>query len=143
MDAEMTVIDSSPRRAHRGFTLIEVLVALLIFSFGVLGIVGLQARAVQFSVQSGDRARAAMLANEIVAQMWAQTTTSPSSDVIAAWQARVADASVAGLPGGAGTVTTATDSASITTATVTITWHPPSMATSSADNQFVTKVVMP
>ena len=32
---------------------------------------------------------------------------------------------------------------SITTATVTITWHPPSMTTSSADNQFVTKVVMP
>lgn len=136
----MAMNHSSPRRAQRGFTLIEVLVALLIFSFGVLGMVGIQAQAVQFSVQAGDRARAAMLANEIVAQMWANQSTTVASDVLTAWQARVTDAKVAGLPNAAGTVGTADANGVVT---VSVTWHPPSLATGKPDYQYVTKVVMP
>jgi len=141
----MCVPKSVPRRAsrRRGFTLIEVLVGLLIFSLGVLGLVGLQARAVQLSVQSSDRARAAVLANEIVALMWAQKTTSPDSASVAAWQTRVAAVTSSGLPNGSGTVATSTDGTGITTATVTISWHPPALAMSSPDNRYVTTVVMP
>ena len=131
------------RLAPRGFTLIEVMVALLVFSLGVLGIVGMQARAAQFSTQNNDRARAAMLANEIVAQMWAQQSAATDATTLAAWQARVSDTSVAGLPNGVGTITTATGTDSLVTATVTVSWRPPSMATSSTANQFVTTVVMP
>jgi type IV pilus assembly protein PilV len=132
----------SPRRRQGGFTLIEVLVALLVFSLGVLGVVGMQARAVQFSTQAGDRARAAMLANEIVSQMWAQQTAVLDSDTITRWQARFRDAA-AGLPNGAGTVTTTTAADGSVTAKVTVTWQAPSMSGTSSTNQFVTTVAMP
>lgn len=130
---------SSPRRVQRGFTLIEVLVALLIFSFGVLGMVGMQARAVQFSVQAGDRARASVLANEIVTQMWANQSTTVSSAALTAWQARVTDATT-GLPNAAGTVGSADSNGVVT---VQVTWHPPSLETGKPDYKYETKVVMP
>jgi type IV pilus assembly protein PilV len=135
--------NSSKRHAQRGFTLIEVMVSLLIFSFGVLGVVGMQARAVQFSTQAGDRARAALLANEIVAKMWTQKSVALGADVITAWQARVRDAKRVGLPSGEGSVETGTDAGGVPTATVKITWHPPSATSDAKDNQFVTKVAMP
>jgi type IV pilus assembly protein PilV len=130
---------SSARRRQGGFTLIEVLVALLVFSLGVLGVVGMQARAVQFSTQAGDRARAAMLANEIVAQMWAQQSAKLDDDRIASWQKRTKD----GLPSGAGTVTTTTAVDGSVTAKVTVTWQAPSMSGTSSSNQFITSVAMP
>jgi type IV pilus assembly protein PilV len=52
-----------------GFLLIEVLVAVLIFSIGVLSLVGLQARAVSDSGQSRYRTEAALLANDLVSEM--------------------------------------------------------------------------
>lgn len=130
---------SSPRRTQGGFTLIEVLVALLVFSLGVLGVVGMQARAMQFSTQSGDRARAAMLANEIVTEMWAQQTAKLDDDRIASWQKRTQN----GLPSGAGTVTRTTAADGSVTAKVTVTWQAPSMAGTGSTNQFITTVTMP
>ena len=56
-------------RRVRGMTLVEVLVSLLIFSFGLLGLMGLQARALRFSIGAEDTNRAALLANEVAAQM--------------------------------------------------------------------------
>ncbi len=54
-----------------GFMLLEVLVAILIFAVGILGLVGLQANAVQQSGMAKYRADASLLANELVGQMWA------------------------------------------------------------------------
>lgn len=130
----------APRAAAQGFSLIEVLVSLLIFSFGILGAVGLQARTVQFSVQAGDRTRAALLANEIVSQMWLAKSTTLGSSVTAAWNTRVADTTVAGLPNGVGTVGAADANGVVT---VTVTWHPPSVPSTQPDNKYVTQVVMP
>jgi len=67
-----------PRCAHRpnrcsrqrGASLLEVLIALLIFSFGVLGIVGLQANMNIRSTEAKLRADAAMLADEVIGRMW-------------------------------------------------------------------------
>ncbi len=59
----------SPRSQH-GASLLEVLIALLIFSFGVLGIVGLQANMNIRSTEARQRAEAAVLANEIIGRMW-------------------------------------------------------------------------
>lgn len=58
------------RRSQSGVLLLEVLIALLIFSLGVLGLVGLQASAIKQSGQSRYRTDATLLANELIGQMW-------------------------------------------------------------------------
>ncbi|MEP7101705.1 MAG: type IV pilus modification protein PilV [Burkholderiales bacterium] len=127
---------------QRGFSLIEVLVALLIFSFGLLGFVGLQARAIQFSVGAEDSNRAALLANDMAATMVLQNTadTTVLATQITAWQDRAASAT-AGLPNGAASAV----SASASSATLTITWRAPSVASGAANatNRYQTQVTLP
>lgn len=53
--------------AHQsGFSLIEVLVAILVISIGVLGMIAMQARSIQFTQDAGQRNTAAMLANDLI-----------------------------------------------------------------------------
>lgn len=127
-------------KCQSGMTLIEVLVAILIFSFGLLGFVGLQARAIQFSISAEDSNRAALLANEIASSMQLAQTVSLPPAAITTWQARASDPAVAGLPNGIGTVVVVT----ATTASITITWRAPNAAIGSANsvNQYVTQVVL-
>ncbi len=130
---------SRAMRAHRahGMSLIEVLVAVLLISFALLGLMSLQARALQFSVDSEDSTRAALLASELASGMWANgSVTVPAAD-LTAWQARVANATVAGLPNGVGTVTVVGD-----TATILLTWQPP-RAPALSTNRYQTSVVIP
>ena len=58
-----------------GVMLIEALIAILIFSVGVLGIIGLQASAAKASVDAQFRSEAALLANELIGRMWAGDRT--------------------------------------------------------------------
>lgn len=53
----------------RGFTLIEVLVAILVLSFGMLGAVGMQAFAIQANRDARMQAQAANLARELAETM--------------------------------------------------------------------------
>ncbi len=62
----------------RGASLLEALIALLIFSFGVLGIVGLQASMNIRSTEAKMRADAAALTDEVIGRMW---ITQPSDRV--------------------------------------------------------------
>lgn len=126
------------RHRQQGAALLEALIAILLFSIGVLGIVALQAKASQFSVDSEDRTRAAMFANELVTQMWELQSTSLDSTTIASWQARVT-ASTSGLP--SATATSSVDSSGV--ATVTITWKAPWRKSAEQDNTYVTQVQMP
>jgi type IV pilus assembly protein PilV len=59
------------RARQQGGFLLEALVAVLIFSFGVLGLVGLQAAAIEYTNDAQYRSEAAYLANRLIAQMWA------------------------------------------------------------------------
>ncbi len=59
------------RRAQRGAFLLESLMGILIFSLGVLGIVGLQAQAIRLTNDAEYRAEAVYLANSLISQMWA------------------------------------------------------------------------
>lgn len=62
----------SKRTGHQsGVMLIEAMLAILIFSIGVLGIIGLQAAAAKASVDAKYRSEASLLANEIIGRMWA------------------------------------------------------------------------
>ena len=58
------------RRAQQGAFLLEALIGILIFSLGILGVVGLQARAIRFTNDSEYRAEAVYLANSLISQMW-------------------------------------------------------------------------
>jgi len=125
------------RCSQNGSALIEVMVSLLIFSLGVLGMVAMQGKAVSYAVDAEDRSRAALLASEIVAAMWLEGTTSPS--IKADWEDRVKNAAALGLPNATPDVTT-DDTTKVTT--VTITWRAPSKASSETSSYF-TQVVIP
>lgn len=58
-----------PTQQH-GSSLLEALIAILIFSVGILALVGLQAASIKNSSDAKYRADAAYLANQIIGQMW-------------------------------------------------------------------------
>jgi len=142
----MTIKQHSMRKPKRqaGMTLIEVLVAILIFSFGLIGLIGLQARALQFTTGAEDTSRAALLANEIAASITSTAISgaavSVSASAVQAWQSRASDPHNGGLPNGAVAI-----SASGNTANITITWRATTAASGAANaqNQYVTDVVIP
>ena len=59
-------------KRQRGFTLIEVLIAGLVLSVGVLGVAGLQITALKNLQSSQSYGVAAMLANDIADRMWGE-----------------------------------------------------------------------
>lgn len=129
--------------AQRGAILLEALIAILIFSFGILAIVGLQAGAIKLSSDAKYRSDASLLANQIIGQMWVSDRTSATlqstfqgsggsgGPAYNAWATAVA----AALPGVAGVVanqpTISVVSQNTTTipsslVTVTVYWQIPS-----------------
>lgn len=56
-------------RRQQGFTLIEVLVAIIVFSFGLLGMVGMQAFALQSNREARLQSEATSLARELAEMM--------------------------------------------------------------------------
>ena len=133
-------------RASRqtGMSLIEVLVAILIFSFGIIGLVGLQARALVFTTSAEDTSRAALLANELASSMVLSRTLDTAQIVpagtYAGWAARVSTPASGGLPSGTSAV-----AVNGNTATITIRWQSQSNAGSAfnSQNQYVTQVTLP
>jgi type IV pilus assembly protein PilV len=121
--------------------LIEALVSILIFSFGVLGLIGLEASAVRFSVDAEDRNRAALIANEVASDMWLSNSVSLNAAQLSAWQTTVADPTSGGLPNGNLTVT-ATGGAT-RSADIALTWIAPSDPAGSPSRQFTTRVTLP
>jgi type IV pilus assembly protein PilV len=59
---------------ERGFSLLEVMIALLVLSFGLLGIAGLQTFSLQFNHQSYERTQATLLISEIFDRIMANPT---------------------------------------------------------------------
>jgi type IV pilus assembly protein PilV len=55
---------------QNGSALLESLIAILIFSFGILGMVGMQARSTQLLSDASFRSFAAQHAADLVAEMW-------------------------------------------------------------------------
>ena len=108
------------RRPSAGFALIEALVGLLIFSIGILGLVGIQASMTRAQTASKFRADAASLAGELVGAMWADMPNLAQYDNAGCsayprckdWADKVA----AALPSGTPTVSVATGNVSITIA---------------------------
>lgn len=74
----------SGRRSQRGIVLLDALIAIVIFSIGILGMVSLQGAAVKLAGDAQYRTNAAMLADQIITQMWTGNVTS-AADLAAAY----------------------------------------------------------
>jgi type IV pilus assembly protein PilV len=64
-----------PLKQQAGMMLLEGLIAILIFSLGILAIVGMQAAAVRNVGEAKYRSEASLLANRLLARMWASDRT--------------------------------------------------------------------
>lgn len=58
-----------PRSQH-GVMLIEALIGILVFSIGILAMLGMQATAIRATIDAKYRSEASFLANEIIGRMW-------------------------------------------------------------------------
>jgi len=65
------------RKLQEGVMLIEALIAILIFSIGILAVVGMQGAAIKNVTDSRSRSEAAFLASELLAQMWVDQNITP------------------------------------------------------------------
>jgi type IV pilus assembly protein PilV len=101
--------------------LIEALVAILIFSIGVIAVMGMQAVSIEQVSQAKYRTDASYLANQITGQMWTDlpnlaTYATAGSTGRAGWDAVVAST----LPSGTATITVVGS-----LVTVTVNWQVP------------------
>ena len=110
------------RQSQQGVMLIEALVAILIFTLGVIAVMGMQAVSISQVSQAKYRTDASYLANQITGRMWVDQPNLLNYATAgyagrAAWDAAVANT----LPAGTGTIAVAG-----TSVTVTIQWRQPS-----------------
>ena len=113
------------RRSQAGVMILEALVAILIFSLGIIALMGLQANSIAQVSQAKYRTDAAYLANQILGRMWVEPVANPLTNFQGAgysgrsgWDALVASS----LPNGQANI--AVDAAT-NAVTVTITWRQP------------------
>lgn len=120
------------QRRQSGMAVVETMVAILVFSFGILGIVGLLAASMKNSAEAKYRTQASMLASQVAGEMWIADKTnaalraafeSPAGATYVTWRARVENA----LPGAAAHAPTIAISAA-NVATITVRWQAPGEA---------------
>ena len=113
--------------------LLEAMIGILIFSMGILAIIGMQARSIATVSDAMFRSQASFLADEIIGQMWVDRGVSLANlanyvyppggaPALATWAAKVQ----AELPQGAAIIATNTATGFVT---VTVTWQPPNVPT--------------
>lgn len=72
---------TSPKMiTQRGSMMLEALISILIFSIGILAIIGLQAASIKMSSDAKYRSDASFLASQLVAQMWDSVAIATPSD---------------------------------------------------------------
>lgn len=103
--------NKSPAAAQQGMALIEGMIAILIFSIGILAIVGLQAVTLRQSTDAKYRIDASLLANQTLGTMWGDRAN---------LNAYAVQETLDALPNGTRTVTVSGNQV-----TVTITWKLP------------------
>jgi type IV pilus assembly protein PilV len=69
---------------EQGVMLLEALIGILIFSIGILAMLGMQATAMRATIDSKYRSEAGFLANEIIGRMWADRANLASYDTASA-----------------------------------------------------------
>ncbi len=115
----------------RGFILLEGLLAVLIFSLGILALVGMQGIAIKQSAEAKYRVDASFLVNKLIAQMWADNSATLATDYgpagakFLSWKSELS-AALSGLPGATAAITiTPIATPQGNQITVTILWRHP------------------
>lgn len=76
-------------KSQGGVILIEALIGILIFSVGILALIGMQAVAMKNTTDAKYRSEAAFLANQIIGQMWVDRgNLAQYDDAVAAYAPR-------------------------------------------------------
>jgi type IV pilus assembly protein PilV len=125
---------TSTAAKQEGVMLIEALIGILIFSIGILALLGMQATAMRATIDAKYRSEASFLANEIIGAMWvdrgnlngyatANCTATPTCN---AWKTRVETLLPQATGANAPTIAIAGQQA-----TVTIFWQRPGETTVS------------
>lgn len=119
--------------AQHGIVMLDALIAVVIFSIGIVGMITLQGQAVNLASAAKYRTDAAMMAEQVVGQMWASNNAtagvlatnfnSPSGVAYKTWAATVQSAT-RGLPGAAGLPPTIVVDGN-NQVTVTVFWQAP------------------
>lgn len=124
-------LPTRPSHLQMGSYLLEALIAILIFAFGVLGLIGLLGSSIRVTNDARYRSEAANIASAMIADMW--TTTGAQIDTqfcsgcakLTSWTTKAADL----LPSAATYPPTVTLSPGFTsesrTAVVTVFWKLP------------------
>lgn len=130
-------------KSQAGIMLLEAMIAILIFSFGILAVVGMQAHAVQDMGQAKFRSDASFLANQVIADIWTNApkaseyewTSGAPPALVTNW----ADQVYATLPGSQDNHPTIEYDAATRQITVTLRWLTPaekSVDSSMAPHKF-------
>jgi type IV pilus assembly protein PilV len=128
----MKTLKRTPHPVHQdGIVLLEGLIAIVIFSIGILGIIGLQGAMITSAAEGRARAEASYIAQKRISQLWADPNNL-ANYVVAAPGTDISQTS--GLPKGRLITERATASASDNTGctgdlncmVVTVTWRQPS-----------------
>ncbi len=135
---------ANPRTAQSGAMLLEALVAILIFSVGILSVVGMQATAVKAASDARHRSEASLLANELLGQMWITNRTASTLQTnfqgsagsggtyYNSWYTNVQ----AALPGADTNPPSVTVDATTGLVTVVVRWKLPSEATGASAHNY-------
>jgi len=129
---------------QQGSMLLEAFIAILIFSMGILAIVGMQASAVKSSTDARYRSEASLLVNELVGEMWVsdrtpavlqtsfQGGTGIDGAAYTAWFSKVQ----ATLPGAAANPPTVAVNTATSLVTIAILWKPPNEPAAEPAHRF-------
>jgi type IV pilus assembly protein PilV len=120
------------KTGQQGSVVLEALISILIFSIGILAIVGLQAVSIKNVAAAKYRTDASLLANQVIGQMWVSdksnaalvaSFSSPAGASYAVWANAVAQGlpGVSGVPANAPTIAIDANN----NATVTVYWQAP------------------
>ena len=101
------MLDHPAAQSQSGIALLESLMATLIFSIGILAVIGLQAQSIHHTTEARLRITANYVADQIIGQLWLNPNKLSASS-----------GTVAELPNGTSTVTL-----SGTQATIAINWQ--------------------
>lgn len=138
-------------RKQAGMMLLEGLIAILVFSLGILALVGMQGVAVKQVSDAKYRSDASLLASQLIGTMWVSNrtpaalkasfdTATGNSTELTNWKAEVA-ATLPGITADTNQPTvnvTSLGGAEDGTVTMTIFWRAPGDAASSVIHNYVT-----